>query len=220
MNNISNHPGKACKPTANYLFKQRYDKFFAIAVTISFFLHVFLFLATPSLNTAITIHEDVTMTALELPPEVVIPPPPEPLAKPSIPIEAEEEIEEDITIEETTPPPPNLIPEMAQAEENIEMEEFLMVAEVMPKWKHKPSLPEIPPYIARARVKTITKIVFVVTKSGEVDQQRMKVTSSSGYPELDELALEWAKKGKFHPALQRGEPVAVYVSFEFDWNSS
>ena len=220
MSAPANHPRKASRYTANYIFKQSYGKYSAIAAAFSFFLHIFLVLGTPEFRVEITADEAVKMEALELPPEVMIPPPPKPLTKPSIPMEAEEEIEEDITIEETTPPPPDLIPEMAQVQDNIDAEEFLMVAEVMPKWKYKPPAPKIPGYIARARVKAVTRIVFFVKKTGEVDQQRTKVALSSGYQDLDRLAIAWANKGKFHPALQRGEPVAVRVGYVFDWSSS
>lgn len=207
------------KTSANFKFKQKYGKYFGNALLISFFSHVVFILAMPAINPEITSHEETTMEALDLPPEVVIPPPPQQLAKPSIPMEAEEEIDEDITIEETTPPPPDLIPEIPQVEEKVEAEEFLMVAEVWPKFKHRPPFPKMPTYIARARVDTVTKVEFYVTKNGDVDQNRTKVAISSGYPELDELALEWAKKVKFHPALNRGEPVAVRVSLPVRWKT-
>jgi len=207
------------KTSENFKFKQKYGKYFWAALLISFFSHVFFILAMPAINPETTIHEETTMEALDLPPEVVIPPPPKPLAKPSIPMEAEEEIDEDITIEETTPPPPDLIPEIPQVEEKVAAEEFLLVAEVWPKFKNRPPVPKMPSYIARARVDTVTRVEFYVTKNGDVDQNRTKVAVSSGYPELDELALEWAKKVKFHPALNRGEPVAVRVALPVRWKT-
>ena len=207
------------KDSANFKFKQKYGKYFGVALLISFFSHVVFILAMPAINPEILAHEETTMESVELPPEVVIPPPPKPLAKPSVPMEAEEEIDEDITIEETTPPPPDLIPEIPQVEETSEVEEFLMVAEVWPKYKYVPPKPRMPSYIARARVEVVTKIEFFVTKNGDVDQNRTKIAVSSGYPELDEIAVEWAKKIKFHPALNRGEPVAVRVAIPITWTT-
>ena len=207
------------KTSENFKFKQKYGKYFWAALLISFFSHVFFILAMPTISPELTIHEETTMEAFDLPPEVVIPPPPKPLAKPSIPMEAEEEIDEDITIEETTPPPPDLIPEIPQVAENVGGEEFLLVAEVWPKFKSRPPVPRMPSYIARARVDTVTRVEFYVTKNGDVNQNRTKVAVSSGYPELDELALEWAKKVKFHPALNRGEPVAVRVALPVRWKT-
>ncbi len=207
------------RTSENFKFKQKYGKYFWAALLISFFSHVFFILAMPTISPELTIHEETTMEAFDLPPEVVIPPPPKPLAKPSIPMEAEEEIDEDITIEETTPPPPDLIPEIPQVAEGGAGEEFLLVAEVWPKFRTRPPVPRMPSYIARARVDTVTRVEFYVTKNGDVDQNRTKVAASSGYPELDELALEWAKKVKFHPALNRGEPVAVRVALPVRWKT-
>ena len=189
------------------------------AVLASMFTHVALILGLPRFSGDIQMQEESTMESIELPPEVVIPPPPQKLSKPSVPTEAPEEIDEDITIEETTPPPPDLIPEMPMEQEVEQAEEFLMVAEQMPKVKYMPPRPKMPPYIARARVDVITKIEFFVDKEGNVDPNRTKIAVSSGYPELDEIAVNWAKQMKFHPARNRGEPVPVRMALPIKWQS-
>ena len=107
------------------------------------------------------------------------------------------------------------MPDIGQEEK---AEEFLMVAEMMPKYKDVPPMPKMPSYIARARVDVTTIIEFFVTKTGDVDP-RTKIVTSSGYPELDEIAVSWARKIKFHPALNRGEPVAVRVRVPVSWQS-
>lgn len=207
------------RTSANFIFKRKYGKYFGMAMLISLIGHIAFILGMPSINPEIAVQQETSMEAVDLPPEVVIPPPPQPLAKPSIPQMAEEEIDEDITIEETTPPPPDLIPEMPVAQQEEKAEEFLMVAEVMPKFKTVPPQPKMPAYIARARVDVTTVIEFFVTKSGDVDAQRTTVPTSSGYPELDEIAVEWAKKIKFHPALNRGEAVSVRVRVPVIWKT-
>ena len=213
-------PATSLSLSANYLFKQRYSRYFLISVVLSLIGHVAFIIATPSFSGEVVTHEDAAMEAVELPPEVVIPPPPKALAKPSVPIAAQEEVSEDITIDETTPPPPDLIPEVPVQEEKVEVEEFLMVAEVMPKLKSRPPAPQMPSYIARARVNVKNRIEFFVAKTGDVDPTRTRVAESSGYPELDEIALEWAKQFKFHPALNRGEPVSVRMAQEITWVSA
>ncbi|MBW7995561.1 MAG: energy transducer TonB [Candidatus Glassbacteria bacterium] len=204
--------------SANFIFKRKYGKYFGLAMLISLIGHIAFILGMPAINPDIIVQQDTSMEAVILPPEVVIPPPPQPLAKPSIPQMAEEEIDEDITIEETTPPPPDLIPEMPEIQQGGKGEEFLMVAEVMPKYRLVPPQPKMPAYIARARVNVTTEIEFFVTRTGDVDPQT-KIVTSSGYPELDEIAVNWAKKIKFHPALNRGEPVAVRVRVSIEWRS-
>ena len=205
--------------SANFKFKQKFGKYFGLAMLISLIGHIAFILGMPAINPEITVQQETSMEAVDLPPEVVIPPPPQPLAKPSIPQMAEEEIDEDITIEETTPPPPDLIPEMPVVQEEEKAEEFLMVAEVMPKYKTVPPQPKMPSYIARARVDVTTIVECFVNRSGDVDVQRTQVVTSSGYPELDELAVDWAKKIKFHPALNRGEPVSVRVRMPVQWKT-
>lgn len=209
----------ALSNSANFLFKRKYGKFFGMAVIISLISHIAFVLGMPSINEINVQAQDTSMEAIDLPPEVVIPPPPKQLAKPSIPQMAEEDVDEDITIEETTPPPPDLIPEMPDFVEEDKGEEFLMVAEVMPKYKKAPPKPKMPDYIARARVDVTTLIDFYVLRDGSVDQNRTKIAKSSGYPELDEIATEWAKKITFHPALNRGEPVRVRVRIPIQWKS-
>ncbi len=205
--------------SANFLFKQKYGKYTGIAIIISLIGHIAFILGMPAINPDISMQQETSMEAIDLPPEVVIPPPPKTLAKPSIPQMAEEEIDEDITIEETTPPPPDLIPEMPDVGQEDDVEKFLMVAEMMPKFKTVPPQPKMPAYIARARVDVTTLIDFYVLKNGSVDQDRTSIATSSGYPELDKIAVEWAKKIKFHPALNRGEPVRVRVRVPVQWKS-
>ncbi len=206
--------------SANFLFKQKYGKYSGIAIIISLIGHIAFIMGMPAINPDITMQQETSMEAIDLPPEVVIPPPPKQLAKPSIPQMAEEEIDEDITIEETTPPPPDLIPEMPDVGAGDDVEKFLMVAETMPKFKLPlPPKPRMPSYIARARVDVTTLIDFYVLKNGSVDQARTTVVKTSGYPELDKIATKWAKKIKFHPALNRGEPVRVRVRVSVQWKS-
>ncbi|MEA2064385.1 MAG: energy transducer TonB [Gemmatimonadota bacterium] len=205
--------------SANYRFKQKYGKYFAFAVLFSCLAHVMLILGMPDTGEGIMFRQETSMESIELPPEVLIPPPPKQLAKPSVPMEAPEEIDEDITIDETTPPPPDLIPEIEVEEVKDEVQEFLSVAEVMPKLKSRPKMPKMPAYIARARVDVTTVVRFFVDEKGNVDPNRTRVHQSSGYPELDELAVTWAKQMTFHPALNRGEPVKVQMAIPIQWKS-
>jgi TonB family protein len=81
-----------------------------------------------------------------------------------------------------------------------------------------PPKPVMPQYIANSRVELATVIEFYVTATGDVDPQT-RIVTSSGYPELDEIAIEWALQLKFFPALNRGEPVAVRASMKINWDS-
>ncbi len=54
-----------------------------------------------------------------------------------------------------------------------------------------------------------------VNKEGGVDDT--KVLQSSGYPSLDEAAVQAIKKTKWRPALQRETPVAVWVAIPINF---
>lgn len=208
------------RKTANFVFKRRYGRYFGIALALSLLGHLAIILAMPSVMTELTVQQEKSMEAVDLPPEVVIPPPPRPLSKPSVPQMADEEIDEDITIEETTPPPPMMIADLPGdgGMGGDGTGDFLMTAEVMPKFKTTPKIPKMPSYLARAVKNATTVIEFYITATGAVDP-RTTVAVSAGWPELDELAVEWAKGSTFHPALNRGEPVAVRASIKFNWTS-
>ncbi|MBW1696394.1 MAG: energy transducer TonB [Deltaproteobacteria bacterium] len=93
------------------------------------------------------------------------------------------------------------------------------VAETVPRFKTIPPKPKIPPQIARAGVDAACKVEFFVTKTGDVDPARIKISASSGFPELDQIALEWVKQIKFEPAMNKGKPVGVLVAVPVEWKS-
>ena len=101
--------------TANDRFKASFGHWFWGSMIVATVVHFALFAFWPEMSA-----EDVSFTAealeaIELPPEVEIPPPPEAISRPATPVIAEANIEEDITIAPTTfeenpvedlPPPP------------------------------------------------------------------------------------------------------------------
>jgi outer membrane biosynthesis protein TonB len=214
------HPVEAVRSSANFLFKRKYGRYFKLMLLLSLFGHIAFILGMPAVVPELAVQQQNSMEAVDLPPEVVIPPPPRPLSKPSIPQMAQEEIDEEITIDETTPPPPALFGEIPGDEggNGDGTGDFLTVAEVKPKIKYLPPKPRMPQYIANSRVNLVTVIEFFVTETGDVDP-RTRIAESSGFPQLDEIAIEWALQLKFFPALNRGEPVAVRASISVNWDS-
>ena len=106
---------EASSDTANDLFKRSFDSWFWGSMIVATFVHAALFQFWPTLTA-----EDVSFTAeeleaIELPPEIEIPPPPEAISRPATPVIATATVDEDITIAPTTfednpvedlPPPP------------------------------------------------------------------------------------------------------------------
>lgn len=66
-----------------------------------------------------------------------------------------------------------------------------------------------PNTLREAGVSGTVGVFFFVSENGDVTNA--VVQSSSGYPQLDDVALEVAKAGKFDPAMNRDIPVGVWL---------
>ncbi len=113
----------------------------------------------------------------------------------------------------------NLLSEVLAQESREEADDYLTVAEVMPKFKTGPPMPKMPSDIARAGVDTTMTVRIFVDEKGAVVPELTGVKVSSGYPELDKITLEWVKKIEFHPALNLGRPVKVQFEVPIQWKS-
>ena len=68
-----------------------------------------------------------------------------------------------------------------------------------------------PPLLRDAGIGGTVKVFFFIDEAGSV--QDVRIDESSGHPALDEAALAVADVYRFAPALNRQEPVPVWVSF-------
>ncbi len=135
--------------------------------------------------------------------------PPEEEAKPAVPVEAESESEvEAATIAETS------------FEEVYSTPESAVEAPIVPyqKLEKRPEPQNAPqpayPQVSRELGEKGTVIIKVLLNTdGTVSQA--EISKSSGYPRLDNVALEAARKWTFTPAMQRNKPVRVWVSIPF-----
>jgi outer membrane biosynthesis protein TonB len=102
--------------TANDRFKKSSNQWFFGSIVVATVLHFGLFQFFPELTASDVSFGINEFEAIELPPEVDIPPPPEQISRPAVPVVAATELEEDITIAPTTfeenpvenlPPPPS-----------------------------------------------------------------------------------------------------------------
>jgi hypothetical protein len=102
--------------TANDRFKRSAGSWLWGSVMVATVFHFGLFKFFPELTASDVSYGVNEFEAIELPPEVEIPPPPEQITRPAVPVVAATELEEDITIAPTTfeenpvenlPPPPS-----------------------------------------------------------------------------------------------------------------
>lgn len=159
------------------------------------------------------------LEAIELPPEIEIPPPPEPIARPATPVIATVDIDEDITIAPTTfednpvealPPPPEEVTTI-----DISGTPTFTPFTVSPSVKNRAEVAralerEYPPLLRDAGIGGTVDVWFSTDEDGRVKQTQ--VNESSGHPALDEAALKVANIIQFTPALNRGKRVPVWIS--------
>ncbi len=203
--------------TANDRFKKSAESFLPGAIIIAVVAHFGLFSFFPELTASDVSFGVDEFEAIELPPEVEIPPPPEQISRPAVPVVAATELEEDITIAPTTfeeNPVENLPPPPSDASRLGDQPVFTPYT-VRPELKNRREASRIvernyPKLLKDAGIGgKVTVWVFIDT-NGEV--QNAVVNSSSGNSALDDAALKSAREFSFTPALNRDKRVPVWVS--------
>lgn len=205
--------------TANDRLKQSFNTWFWGSMIAATVIHFCVFAFWPELTAEDVSYTSEELEAIELPPEIEIPPPPQSIARPATPVIAEASIDEDITIAPTTfeenpvedlPPPPE------------ERQTDLSAAPTFTPFTVAPSIlnrdevvrameREYPPLLRDAGIGGTVRVYFFIDESGQVQDNR--IDQSSGHQALDDAALKVAGVYRFSPALNRDKKVPVWVSF-------
>ncbi len=207
----------AIRKTANDHFKQTFNSWFWGGISVATVMHFMLFAFFPELTAAdvsFGVHE---FESVELPPEVEIPPPPEQIQRPAIPVVAPAELEEDITIAPTTfeenpvdrlPPPPS---DASRLGDKPVFTPFTVRPEIKDRRKAMRTVERAYPKLLRdAGIGgTVNVWVFIDTR-GRV--KNAQVQKGSGNKSLDDAALSAAQLFEFSPAINRDKRVAVWVA--------
>jgi protein TonB len=197
--------------TENDRFKSKYGQYLAVALLLSLVTWVNIFLFTPELEIEPYRLREETIEVIDIPDIVDIPPPPQELPKPQVPIEAapDAEVEDDVEIAETMPDNfDGPLPDMGGG--GGEAQSFQV-------FDTKPELIKFvaPVYTEFAREARISGVVYVdvlVGTDGRVKQVRLQ---RGAHPLLDKAALEAARKAQFTPGKQRDIPVEVWVTLPY-----
>ena len=184
---------------------------FIIRVTglLSIILSIFLFFVLPRFTgeTVQEHYDQIIIEQIDIPQTQQIERPPPP-ARPSIPIESEDEdLADDLTIEETdlsnfeawdAPPPPPSGPQV----------KFIPYDD--PPVPLTPIRPKYPEIAQEAGIEGTVFIQAFIDKKGRV----IETTIIKGIPNtgLDEAAIEAIRKTRFRPAKQRERAVGVWIS--------
>jgi periplasmic protein TonB len=218
--------GVVSQAAANERLKARFSNTFWYSVAGAAVLHLAVFAFFPDLTAADMSGRTDELTAIELPPEVEVPPPPEQIARPATPVISDMDIDQELTIPPTTfeahpvdklPPPPatSNTRDLAGAPQYVPMT-------VRPELLNKADLERLlrrhyPPMLQQAGISGTPILWFFIDTDGRVLHARLH--TSSGHPQLDEAALRVAPEMRFSPAMNRDKRVQVWVEIPIAFSS-
>jgi protein TonB len=208
--------------TANDDFKRSYTDWFYGGIIAAVAMHFAFFQFFPQLQASdIGVSAD-EMEAVELPPEVEIPPPPEQIARPATPTVAEAQVDEDVTIAPTTfednpvdklPPPPKT--------GSVKDRPSFIPRDVDPRATNDDEIRRLlkryyPPMLRDAGIGGTVTLWLFVNDQGQVE--KIQLQKSSGYDAFDQAAVKVANNMEFKPAINRDKPIGVWVSRNITFN--
>jgi TonB family protein len=203
--------------TANDRFKQSFGSWFWGSMVAATVVHFALLAFWPTLEAADVAFSMDDITAIDLPPDIEIPPPPEPIQRPAEPVVTESEIDQDLTMPHTDwdrnpidelPRPPT------RGEVDISEQPTFTPYEVEPEVLNREEVRqalarEYPSILRDAGIGGLVLVHFFIDEEGVV--RNAVVAEGSGHAALDAAAERVAFAFRFSPALNRGQRVPVWV---------
>jgi TonB family protein len=207
---------------ANEAFKRSSQQRLSIGLIAAVMTHVAVFEVFPRMEAENLTAAVTALEMIELPPEVVIPPPPEHVVRPATPKVAAVEMNEDVTIAPTTfasNPVENLAPPKMNVDPS-DRPSFIPYT-VAPALRNEE---EVLSYLRRAYPSMLKSagvggavvLWLYIDEQGQV--QRTVVAESSGFEQLDAAAEQVAAMMRWSPALNRDKKTAVWLSQAIDFS--
>jgi protein TonB len=203
--------------TANDRFKRSFGSWFWGSMVAATLVHFAVLAFWPNLEASDVAFTMDEIEAIDLPPEIEIPPPPEQIQRPAEPVITEAQIDEDITLAPTTfednpmddlPPPPT--------EGGVDISEqptftpYEVAPEVLNNREVQQALErEYPSILRDAGIGGLVMMHFFIDEQGVV--QNAVVAQGSGHSALDAAAERVAYSFRFSPAVNRDQQVPVWV---------
>jgi protein TonB len=211
--------------TANDRFKERCNACLWGGIVIATVVHFGVIRFFPTLSAADVAFGVTEFEAIELPPEIEIPPPPEQIPRPAVPVVATTELDEDVTIAPTTfeeNPVDNLPPPPSDTERLIDRPVFTPYT-VGPRLRDRERAQRIvtqkyPKMLQQARIGGTTKVWAFIDEAGVV--RNCVVAESSGWEVLDHAAMEALMEFEFEPALHLDKRVPVWIAMPITFSIS
>lgn len=207
------------QPSAQALWRARARRITSVGLGLAVVAHVALFALWPTMTVEETVGPSAELAAIDIPPEVVVPPAPEAIPRPAVPVMATTPVAEDLTISPTTfednpvtalPPPPAERVEVSRTRPTITP--FTVAPEILnPTEVRALLIAEYPPPLRDAGIGGQVVMWIYLDDRGAIGD--MRIAQGSGHESLDAAAFRVAEKIRFSPALNRDERVATWVQF-------
>ena len=204
--------------SANFEFKSKYLRVLEITLLIALAVHLIAIFTVPPIEIKPYQLRERKMQAIDVPDDIVIPPPPKEIERPALPTELE--ISEDVGLEETIPETdfnpfaPPAIPEDSGSDAAA-----FYAFDSAPQ-PIKTVAPQYPELARAAGAEGLVQVEVTIDETGRVVAAR--VVHSTTIQSLNEAAREAAMGWLFTPAKQRDIPVKarIVIPFEFSLRSS
>jgi protein TonB len=217
--------------TANDRFKQMYTGVFGVSLALASVMVLLTFVYFPQMTSGDVSFSAEELRAVELPPEVDIPPAPQAISRPATPVIGGAQVNEDVTIAATTfeenpvsslPPPPTTGAGEGTMKADIAKAPVFTPFTVAPRLVNPGEIKaalerNYPPLMRDAGIGGDVLLWFFIDEDGVVVNTELK--ESSGYPALDEAALKIAPLMRFTAAMNRDRKVRVWVSLPINFNT-
>ena len=225
MNPIQHDVSAEINATANDDFKRSFSSWFWGSITAATALHFLVFAFMPGMQADDFSMNNDPMESIEIPDEIDIPPPPEAIARPAVPVITDAVMDEDITIEDVTfdaNPVENLPPPPDEVETDISAAPVWTNVDIYPDLKNRDEMAGLlrrwyPSLLRDAGIGGTTKLWFFIDETGKV--VKTQVHTSSGHLALDEAAKKVADKLVFSPAMNRDKAVPVWVALDIKFET-
>jgi protein TonB len=199
--------------SANFEFKSKYLRTLEYALLIALAIHLIVIFSVPPIEIQPYKLKEKKMQAIDIPNEIVIPPPPKEIERPALPTELE--VSEDVSMEETIPEtdfnpfaPPEIKEDTGSGE--------AFYAFDTPPTPIKTVAPEYPDLARQAGAEGTVLIEVTINENGRVIAAR--VIKSTTISSLAEAARKAAMDWLFTPAKQRDVPVKAKIAIPFEFH--
>ncbi len=217
MNDRDLHHQTSSRAAANDRFKRSFNTWLWGSVLTATALHFAMFMFWPDMTAADVSFVSTETEVVVVPPEIEMPPEPEAISRPAIPVITTADISEDITISRTTfedNPVETLVQPRDEEMGSVMDAPGFTPMTVRPSLTNERELQralerEYPVILRDAGIGGRVIVHLFIDEDGTV--QRTLVAESSRHTSLDEAALRVAEVARFTPALNLDKVVPVWI---------